>query len=48
MTQSRRGLPFLALAVAFLALGVAGNRAFFVLALAFFAISIVLMRRPQH
>ena len=47
MPQSRRGLPFLALAVAFLALGIAGNRAFFVLALAFFAISIVLMRRPQ-
>jgi hypothetical protein len=48
MTQSRRGLPFLALAVAFLALGVAGNSAFFVLALAFFAINIVLMRRPQR
>ncbi len=48
MPQSRRGLPFMALAVAFLALGIAGNSAFFVLALAFFAISMVLMRRPQH
>ena len=48
MTHSRRGLPFMALAVAFLALGVAGNSAFFVLALAFFAINIVLMRRPQR
>jgi hypothetical protein len=48
MTQSRRGLPFLALAVAFLALGVAGNSTFFVLALAFFAISIAFMRLPQR
>ena len=48
MTQSRRGLPFMALAVAFLALGVAGNSTFLVLALAFFAISIVLMFRPQR
>jgi len=38
----------MALALAFLALGVAGNSAFFVLALAFFAISLVFMRQPQH
>ena len=48
MTHSRRGLPFMALAVAFLALGVAGNSVFFALALAFFAISMVLMRRPHR
>jgi hypothetical protein len=48
LTQARLSLPFMALAVAFLALGVAGNNVFFALALAFFVISIVSMRRPQR
>ena len=46
MIQSRRGLPFMALAIAFLAIGIATNRTFLVLALVFFVIAVAFMRRP--
>ena len=48
MPQSRRGLPFIALAIAFLALGIGGNRMFLTLAAVFFALAVVFMQRPPR
>jgi len=47
MPQSRRGLPFIGSALAFLAIGIATNRVFLAVALAFFIIGLVFMRRQQ-
>ena len=48
MLQPQRGLVFLALAIAFLAIGIATNRTFLVLALAFFVIGVAFLRRPRN
>ncbi len=48
MPQSRRGAAFFALAFAFLALGITGNRAFLAIAMAFLAIGIAFMRRQER
>jgi hypothetical protein len=45
MPQPWRGLPFIALALAFLAIGVSTNSAFYALAVVFFVIGVALMRR---
>ena len=46
MPQSRRSVAFFALALAFLAVGIASNRTFLALAVVFLAIGVAFMRRP--
>ncbi len=48
MRQPRPGFAFFVLALAFLALGIAGNRTFLSRAVVFFATGVMFMRRPSR
>ena len=43
----KRGLPFIALGVAFMAIGITGRTTFFILGLVFIILGIALMRRAH-
>jgi len=45
MTSQRAGFPFIALGLAFIALGVSGSRSFFGVGIVFLILGIVLLKR---